>query len=220
MLKLRLEWKSVKQDAVFDRLTVLGPQFRLRIHSQLTAFFCVCRCKCGNAIATRAVSLENGDSRSCGCLMRESMVNNGKNSSIHGGYGTPLYIVWASMNQRCYDKNRDGYKDYGGRGITVCDQWRNDFPAFRDWALSHGYKPGLQVDREKNHLGYTPENCRFVTPKVNANNRRNSRFFTWENEAKTLPQWADDPRCVVTYAILRNRIRRGWPFQKSMTTPV
>lgn len=212
MLKLRLEWKSVKEGSKFNRITVLGPQFQLSDSRGKRRWYCVCRCDCGivSVIGPAILRRKSHPSRVCRCLS--------KNSVEYGGAKTPLYGVYWGMIRRCYDENAAGYKNYGGRGITVCEEWIASFEAFRDWALSHGYKPGLQIDREKNDLGYSPDNCRFVTAKVNSNNKRNTLFFALKNETKSLSQWADDPRCSVTYMTLRDRLRRGWDFQKALTT--
>ena len=100
-----------------------------------------------------------------------------------------LYTVWSSMKHRCEDPKREKYKDYGARGITVCKAW-HDPMAFIDWAVTSGYKPGLQLDRKDNDKGYCPENCHWVTPKQNSNNRRSNQFITISGETKTISAWA------------------------------
>ena len=212
MIKLRAEWRGVKEGAELGRLIVLGPQFRIK-----TRWNCVCRCKCGVVVVARADHLECGNSCSCGCLQRESVSNNSFNK-IHGGRNTSLYKLWENMKSRCYNKNCDSFKYYGEIGIYVCEVWINDFPAFRDWALSHGYKPGLQIDREKNNLGYSPDNCRFVTRTANIRNRRNTKMATWKGETKSLAEWSEDSRCVVSFARLCKRLKSGWSFQQALTT--
>lgn len=209
MLKLRSEWRGVKEGAKFDRLTVLGPQFK--VHKWRV----VCRCDCGtvSVLAPAFVARKVPPARSCGCLLPIRL-----KKSPHRGAKTLIYGVWAGMKRRCYCRSSPSYKDYGGRGITVCDEWIKNFSAFRDWALSHGYKRGLQIDRKNNNLGYSPENCRFVTPQVNSNNRRSSRLYTWKNETKTLKQWSEDIRCAVSYGTLKDRLDYGWPFQTAFTT--
>ena len=92
----------------------------------------------------------------------------------HGDFGTKLYNVWCDMKQRCYNSKHKRYKDYGGRGITICPEWANDYTKFRDWALSHGYKENLQINRIENDGNYEPSNCNWVTRTENINNRRNT----------------------------------------------
>lgn len=122
----------------------------------------VCRCDCGEVIAVRAHSLLYEAQVSCGCVHL--------GGRTHGYSRTPLFWVWASMRQRCINPNHEFYYRYGGRGIQVWEGW-NDFSTFRQWSILHGYTPGLQIDRIDNNSGYSPANCRFVTPAVNMRNR-------------------------------------------------
>ena len=105
------------------------------------------------------------------------MLRTGKNKDgVTTGVFRPLYDVWYQIRRRCLDSEYKQYPDYGGRGISICDEWQNDFTAFYAWAIEAGWQRGLQVDREDNNKGYSPENCRITTPKKNSNNRRSSRF--------------------------------------------
>lgn len=110
----------------------------------------------------------------------------------HGAcYRNPkLYGVWVAMMHRCYDPKRAKYKDYGGRGIIVSNEW-HDPNCFIDWAESNGYEPGLQIDRINNDESYSPGNCRFVTPKTNARNRRNTVYLTIRGETKSVAEWCE-----------------------------
>ena len=132
-----------------------------------------CRCECGNEIIVRGSDLRSERTTSCGCYQRERVV---EASTTHGMSKTRIYSVWRDMLKRAgvrkgaSEKEKHNYQD---RGITVCDEWLV-FENFRDWALSHGYKEDLQIDRVNNDASYCPENCRWVTPKENTNNRRNT----------------------------------------------
>ena len=132
-----------------------------------------CRCECGNEVIVLGYNLRNGNTTSCGCYRRECSA---EAHTTHGMCKTHLYSVWSDMLKRvgaikgASEEVKHYYQD---RGITVCDEWLV-FENFRDWALSHGYKEDLQIDRIDNDKGYCPENCRWVTPKENANNRRNT----------------------------------------------
>lgn len=141
------------------------------------------------------------------------------NTLRHGFSGERVYRIWRSMKSRCLDPNHPPYKDYGGRGITVCDDWL-DSVKFIDWAMANGYTDYLQLDREDNDLGYSPENCRWVTPGVNARNRRDNVYLHAFGESKLLLDWFEDERCNVGSIItLRGRLRRGWHAERAISAP-
>ncbi len=129
---------------------------------------CQCVCLCTSIWIGPARDLRSGHTRSCGCLHRELC---SLQLTTHAGTGTPLYKVWRGMHRRCFNEHDRYYKDYGGRGITICLEWR-DFAVFRKWAQDNGYARGLLIDRENNDGNYGPGNCRFVTPQESVCNRR------------------------------------------------
>lgn len=131
---------------------------------------CVCLCSCGRSKVIRYSSLTAGFTKSCGCFRRNRMVSmNFKHGDAVGGPSVE-WVIWRAMRQRCEDFNHKSFKDYGGRGITVCDRWHD----FKNFLQDMGRRPakGLQIDRIDNLKGYCPGNCRWVTPKENSNNRR------------------------------------------------
>jgi hypothetical protein len=101
-----------------------------------------------------------------------------------------LYSIWTTMIHRCEDPKREKYKDYGARGILVCDEWHNPM-AFEIWAMANSYSLDLQIDRTNNELGYSPDNCRWVTPKQNSRNRRNTKFMTLSGQTKSVAEWCE-----------------------------
>lgn len=128
----------------------------------------VCLCECGEFTHVRSDKLKSGNTRSCGCLSVDTF---GAKKIKHGLSSHKLYGVWRGMKQRCSDPFKQGYENYGGRGISVCDEWKADFKQFFDWCKNNGYEEGLQIDRIDNDGNYAPENCRFVTPSENKKNQ-------------------------------------------------
>lgn len=136
----------------------------------------------------------------------------------HGLRHTKIHSVWHDMKTRCYNKNCKSYKRYGERGITVCEEWRNDFKAFYDWAMANGYKEGLTIDRIDVNGNYEPKNCRFVTAKVQSRNTSRNQYVTCCGQTKTIAEWAEIKG--MKYFTLWNRIYRlGWNVEKAVNTP-
>ena len=133
-----------------------------------------CVCTCGRETFVSARNLNSGAVKSCGCLRLDKFK---ECRTVHGA--SPkyekkdrLYIIWTGMKQRCYNHSHKNYTDYGGRGITVCDEWLHDFSAFQKWAMAHGYADDLTIDRIDNDKGYSPDNCRWDTIKEQRKNQR------------------------------------------------
>ena len=149
------------------------------------------KCKCllcgkeGFSVST--ASINNGSVQSCGCL-RE--INLSKKIKKHGLTKTKLHATWLNMKRRCYSEKDKHYKDYGARGIKVCKEWLDDFCNFRDWAYANGYSDELSIDRIDVNKDYEPSNCRWVDAITQANNKRNSRFLTYNNETLTIAEWS------------------------------
>lgn len=178
----------------------------------------LCKCDCGNEKIVSTTHLKN-DTKSCGCLKKEMLSQRSKPKNFtnkkHGLYNEKIYKTWKSIRQRCNNKNNKRYKDYGGRGITICNEW-NDFKNFYDWALNNGYKENLTIDRINNNKGYSPENCRWADKITQSNNRRNNRNYTYNNETHTIGEWANIYN--VNYFSLRSRLNRGWDIKKALET--
>lgn len=137
----------------------------------------------------------------------------------HGLSQHPLYIVWHCAVRRCTDPTDKKFARYGGRGITICDEWRNSYLSFYTWAIVSGWERGLEIDRKDNDLGYSPDNCRFITKKANSNNRSYHNKLTIFGETKNVSECGIDPRCAVDANTFKGRIFNGWHPAKALTKP-
>lgn len=174
----------------------------------------LCRCDCGKDVAVLGSSLRNGSTRSCGCYSAELTRERG---TTHGMCKSRLYRIWDAMKQRCYATSHKAFENYGGRGITVCNAWRESFEAFRDWALSAGYNDDLTLDRMDTDGNYEPSNCQWVSLKDQQSNKRNNRLISYAGKTLTVSEWAEVTG--INRSTLFARIRLGWPCEKIIETP-
>lgn len=194
----------------FGRLTVLECQ---EITSKNVIW--KCRCDCGKITLVNQTGLLYDSTKSCGCIRKEMLSNR---SSVHHHSKTRIYKIWIEIKRRCYNINSISYKNYGGRGITICDEWKNDFMPFYNWSMNNGYTDKLSIDRINNDGNYEPSNCRWTNRKTQNNNTRHNHYITYNGKTLTLAQWCEE--LGFTYSCLKSRINKHhWSIEKALTTP-
>ena len=182
----------------FGRLTVISRGENTK--SGKVTWVCTCDCGKRKEKSVTTYDLSSGKVRSCGCLYFES--NKGRRAT-HGKTNTRLHRIWSGMRQRCNDTSYSSYRIYGGKGVTVCDEW-SDFQTFYDWAMANGYREDLTIDRIDCGGNYCPENCRWATMKEQQNNRSNNIRFSVGGIEKTISEWSDAsgiPRATLDWRV-------------------
>lgn len=197
----------LKSGQKFGKLTVLElAEKRLYINPQgkkLFKKYYKCKCECGNEITVYQGQLTSGHTKSCGCITLK-----------HGCWKSRLYNIWRGMLKRCYLATNKDYNRYGGRGITICEEWKNDFKTFYAWAMANGYKDDLSIDRINVNGNYQPDNCRWLTNKQQANNKRNNKLITYNGETHNITEWANI-LCIPRYLIYY-RLKANWSIEKAL----
>lgn len=175
----------------------------------------LCLCDCGTKKIILADSLKSHKTISCGCYRQKVC---GKNAIIkHGKTNTRLFNIWSSMKARCYRSTVKCYKDYGGRGIRVCDEWVHDFQSFYQWSMENGYADDLTIDRINVNGNYEPANCQWATYQQQENNRRNTVYLDICGCRKSITEWAE--MVGINSATLEWRIKNHWPFSQLFIEP-
>ena len=200
----------------FGRLTVIEDDGRRTPKGQVI-WHCVC--DCGNHTYVQTSYLTTGDTRSCGCLFKETCRL--PNTIRHGdaspnGEHTRIYESWHQMKKRCNNPKDHNYKNYGGRGISVCEGW-DRYENFRDWALGNGYNDELTLDRIDVDGNYEPSNCRWADAITQGNNRRTNRYVEYQGETHTISEWS---RVIgISHDVIAGRLNRGWSIEDALTKP-
>lgn len=195
----------------FLRLTVLERDFN-DINSRVRW---ICKCDCGKTISAFSSNLVMGYTKSCGCYGAQ---RRSESHTTHGGYNDPekktTLLSWKSMMSRCYYEGNNRYHLYGGRGIVVCDRWKQ----FENFWSDMGKRPeGMSLDRKDSNGSYNLQNCRWASHRQQQNNRRNNVLLEFRGESKTAPEWG---RSVgLPEGLISSRISNGWSVERAITTP-
>jgi hypothetical protein len=210
--------------SVFGRLTIIGkPESIRNIDSKnrkCYTYLVLTKCECGTIKKVNRNNLSRGLQKSCGCLVKEMTT---KRMTTHGLGKHPLFRVWSDMITRCENKKSWAYCYYGGRGVTICDEWRRNFKAFYNWSIDNGWVRGLRIDKDAipRKLGipallYSPKMCCFITHKENCNNRSSNHSITFNGVTKNITVWESElgfPKDLVY-----TRLKNGWSVEDTLTT--
>jgi len=178
----------------------------------------LCKCDCGKTVEVSIYQLKDGICKSCGCLRDEIATQRCYDMSRHSMARTRMYNVWGGMIARCGNPNSKDYRNYGGRGIKVCDDWK-DFCKFHEWAIANGYEDNLSIDRINVNGNYEPNNCRWIPLREQNANKRNNVLVEYKGETHCLREWSKI--LGKPYVTLHRRIRKhGWSIDKAFETPI
>jgi hypothetical protein len=165
----------------YGMLTVIGKEETLK--NGMTRWKCLC--DCGKTTVSYGVNLKRGLTKSCGCNTYKNRETTNRKKNLR------LYAIWKAIKWRCYREKSNSYQLYGGRGIKMCDEWKDSYEAFYQWSMSHGYADDLTIDRINTNGNYEPDNCRWITKKEQSRNTRRNIVIKYHGEEKTLPEWCD-----------------------------
>ena len=205
--------EKIKIGDKFSKLTVIG---FVGVNKKKKRVW-LCRCECGKEIQVHTEKLTSGHTKTCGCTRIQNIVNAIKISNTkHGMKGTKEYVAWSEMKQRCTNPNAQQYKNYGERGIKVCDRWLNSFENF--YADMGKAAEGFSIDRIDVNGDYCPENCRWADYETQQYNRRDTVKITFNGITENLLYWSK--RTGISTRNLYERFRRKWSAEKILTTPI
>ena len=188
----------------FNKLTVIE-----RDATHKSRPYWICKCVCGNTVSVRADLLKSGNTKACGCLY------NKHNQALQGNHSR-IYSIYHDIKKRCYNAKCKSYKFYGAKGITICDEWLGDngFINFYNWSVKNGYSDKLSIDRIKSNMPYSPNNCRWAEWGIQANNKSNKLFVTYNCKTQTLANWCRELN--LNYSKVRQRMYHNKTFEQSI----
>ena len=194
----------------FNRLTILEKDYS---HKSKRTFVC-CKCDCGETKSLLLQNIINETTKSCGCYGKEVQK---EKKTTHSYSRTRIYRIFQCMKQRCYNPKSDRYKNYGGRGITICEEWLSDFTNFYKWAINNNYSKDLTIERVNVNGNYCPENCTWISNLEQGNNRTNNHWIEYKGEKLTVQQASRKYKIQIDTLLYR---LKHWDIEKALNYPV
>lgn len=175
-----------------------------------------CKCDCGDNVSVRLSDMRSGHTSSCGCIHKSSVANIGRRNRIHGMTDSPTWKTWKSMRDRCCDYRHKDYSNYGGRGISICDRWRE---SFQDFLSDMGERPeSMSIERIDNDGNYEPSNCCWANNEQQGRNRRTNRVLTLDGRSMCMKDWSLETG--ISDQTIHHRLKAGWTVKRALTEPV
>lgn len=204
----------------YNKLTILNFETPEDYKNKKTGYIqkqhvVTCKCNCGNLWTGKLQNIKRETTTSCGCYKTKTLKENPRGKT-HGLVNTSEYYSWNAMKNRCLNKNAPNYHNYGGRGITVCDRWKDSFENFY---TDMGSKPkkGYSIDRIDNNGNYEPNNCKWSSQKEQTNNQRTNKLLTYKNKIQTLSQWCEELN-LNRDTVIERLNKYKWTIEKVLET--
>lgn len=207
---MKNSYKNIIIGSKYGRLTVL--EITEPLKKLKSCRMVICKCDCENIVEVYVGNLLKGVTLSCGCYHLDKV------KTSDGMSRSRIYNILCGMKARCYNKNKNSYKNYGGRGIKICQEWLDSFESFYDWSINNGYLETLTIDRIDNNKDYSPDNCKWSTRLEQGNNRRTNKRIIILGEEKTISEWSRDSRCSVEPSVFKSRVCNGWDYEEAFLT--
>lgn len=206
--------KIIELNSRFGRLVTISQYKSIRSSGRTKAYY-PCICDCGKELIVESHHLRSGHTISCGCAQIERTA---RRNRTHGLSHTAIYKKWSGMLRRCTNPKEVSFPDYGGRGISVCPEWKK-FKTFHQWALESEFQEHLTIERIDTNGNYEPANCKWIPSHEQARNKRNNRYLTAFGETKIIADWVKDPRCQVSRRCISLRVDKGYSHEAAISTP-
>lgn len=210
-----MNYKEDLRGKKFGFLTVIDFAYKDKKYNE----YWLCKCNCGTKKVVRKSHLIDGDTKSCGCYASSRISRMNKINAKYGGLTKHrLYTIYNGIIGRCLKPKTNGYSRYGGKGLSICKEWLDDYMNFYNWAMANGYKDGLSIERIDNNTGYEPANCKWIEKHLQSRHMITNKVIKYKGKTHCMAEWAEI--LGINYNTLQSRLGKyGWSVKKAFTTP-